>query len=69
MKAMAQARAQQGYTKVTPARCGTCANISGEKCGIGGFPVARYGVCLKWQDNVITQTEKTGKVFPRLTES
>lgn len=48
MKALATARAAQGYVKRTPARCGTCTRRRGEKCGLGGFQVNLLGVCTKW---------------------
>jgi hypothetical protein len=48
MKAQATARAAQGYTRSTPLRCGTCAKRDGITCGMGGFPVALWGVCREW---------------------
>ena len=55
MKALAAARAAQGYTKRTPARCGTCTRRKDTKCGLGGFQVALWGVCQKW---TVTKQEK-----------
>lgn len=48
MKKQAQARADQGYNKRTPVRCGECVRRDGETCGLGGFQVARWGVCREW---------------------
>ena len=48
MKQQATARASQGYTKSTPLRCGTCVKRDGNKCRVGGFPVALWGVCREW---------------------
>ncbi len=50
MKAQATARKAQGYTKRTPMRCEECARRNGEKCVLGGFQVARWGVCGRWKD-------------------
>ena len=50
MKQQAQARADQQYTRRTPVRCGTCRYRDGEKCGIGGFTVALWGVCGLWAE-------------------
>lgn len=48
MKQQAQARANQQYTRSTPVRCGTCVKRDGNKCEVGLFPVALWGVCGLW---------------------
>ena len=50
MKQQATQRASQGYTRSTPLRCGTCVKRDGNKCKVGGFPVALWGVCGLWAD-------------------
>ncbi len=50
MKQQAAARQSQGYTKRTPVRCEECVRRDGEVCGLGGFPVARWGVCGLWAE-------------------
>lgn len=59
MKPQAAARLAQGYTNRTPLRCETCARRVGGKCGIGGFPIAFWGACKAWTDNV----QGGGKIF------